>query len=369
VDKNLKMRILIDIGHPAHVHYYKNLARELENKGHKIYWVVKDIPVAKGLLDYYNFKYYTLPSKSDNITGKIVKQFYYDAVLFFLCLKWKIDILIGTSVSVVHVSKISGTSSILFDDDDDDVQPLITKYVNPFADALLSPDALFNKRKRKDTIYYSGYHELAYLHPRRFIPDPSVLYEIGVKPDNPFFILRFNVFKAHHDISIKGLSLDQKLQIINFLKPYGKIFITTERDIEDELKPFQLKISPEKIHSLMYYAKIFLGDSQTMTSEAALLGTPAIKCNSVARLLSIPNELENKYHLCYSFLPEEFDLMLRKIKELIIKQDLKDEWNIKRANMLKDKIDVTAFWCWFVENWPESFKIMKENPDYHLKFR
>ena len=36
--------------------------------------------------------------------------------------------------------------------------------------------------------------------------------------------------------------------------------------------------------------------------------------------------------------------------------------------MLKEKIDVTAFMVWFIENYPESAKIMKENPDYQLRF-
>ena len=30
-------------------------------------------------------------------------------------------------------------------------------------------------------------------------------------------------------------------------------------------------------------------------------------------------------------------------------------------NTLKDKIDVTAFMLWFIENYPETFKEMKEN--------
>lgn len=30
--------------------------------------------------------------------------------------------------------------------------------------------------------------------------------------------------------------------------------------------------------------------------------------------------------------------------------------------MLSDKIDVTAFMVWFIENYPKSAKIMKENP-------
>ena len=78
-------------------------------------------------------------------TGKIFKQLYYDLKLLKICLKEKIDLAIGTSVTVAHVSKISKIKSIVFDDDDDDVQPLVTKYVNPFVDTLLSPEALKGK--------------------------------------------------------------------------------------------------------------------------------------------------------------------------------------------------------------------------------
>lgn len=363
------MRILIDIGHPAHVHYYRNLANDLEKNGHQVFWTVKDIEVAKQLLTYFGFKYYVLPKKSDCLPGKIWKQFLYDLIVLKICILKRIDVALGTSVSIAHVSKISGVKSIVFDDDDDNVQPLVTKYVNPYADILVSPEALTGKRKRLDTIYYPGYHELAYLHPNRFTPDSSILSELGISPNEPFFIMRFNVFKAHHDIGVNGLSLDQKLKLIEILKPHGRILITTEREIEPELKAYQLTISPEKIHSLMYYATMFLGDSQTMTSEAAVLGTPAIKCNSFAGKLSVPNELEKKYQLCYSFLPHQFDLMSEKINELICQPDLKKEWHMCKGRMLSDMIDVTAFWVWLVGNYPQSIRILKENPEYPERFR
>ena len=157
--------------------------------------------------------------------------------------------------------------------------------------------------------------------------------------------------------------------MIKDLKSHGKIFITTERKIEPELKKYQLKISPEKIHSLMYYATMLIGDSQTMTSEAALLGTPAIKCNSFAGKLSVPNEIEHKYGLCYSFLPEHFEKMVDKIKEILRIQNLKQEWQHRRQKMLADKIDVTGFLVWFIENYPQSVKTMKDNPDYQWKFK
>lgn len=57
------MNLLIDIGHPAHIHYYRNLAAELELKGHKMSWTVKDIPVAKHLPDHYGFSYTVFPQK------------------------------------------------------------------------------------------------------------------------------------------------------------------------------------------------------------------------------------------------------------------------------------------------------------------
>lgn len=362
------MNVLIDVGHPAHVHYFRFLAIELQDKGHNVFWTVKDIPVAKNLLDYYKFKYIVFPKKPDSIIKKAIKQLQFDLKLWNICKQKKIKIAIGSSVSIAHVSHISAVKSIVFDDDDDEIQPLVTKYLHPYTDTLITPSALKGRRKRKDTIYYPGYQELAYLHPNRFTPDPAVLNEVGVKQEDKFFIMRFNVFKAHHDVGINGLNLKQKKKLIEILKPHGKIFITTEREIEPELKEYQLPISPEKIHSLMAHAYVFLGDSQTMTTEAAILGTPALKCNSFAGKLSVHNELEN-YGLCYSFLPIDFEKLLVKLQELLAMPNLKEEWQSRRQKMLADKIDVTAFMVWFIENYPESAKIMKENPDYQYRFK
>ena len=363
------MNILIDIGHPAHVHYYKNLAHILEQNGHKIIWTVKDLPSAINLLDKYGFNYIKLPKKSNNLTGKIFKQIEYDYLILKICKKYKINIAIGISVSIAHVSKISKVKSIVFDDDDDEVQPLVTKFVNPFADYLLSPDALKGHRKRKDTIFYPGYHELAYLHPNRFTPDISVLDEIGLKENEPYFIMRFNAFTAHHDIGIKGISLEQKNQLINILEPYGKIFITTEKEIEPEFKKYQLTISPEKMHSLLYYATMFIGDSQTMTSEAAMLGTPSLRCNSFAKSISYLNEEEKRYGLTYSFYPNEFNILLKKLNELLLIPNLKEYWIKRRDKMLCDKIDVTMFWYWFIDNLPESPTYIKSNENIWSKFK
>ena len=218
-------------------------------------------------------------------------------------------------------------------------------------------------------MYYAGTHELAYLHPNWFTPTESVLAKAGLNKGERFFIMRFVAFKGHHDIGQSGLSLEQKRKLIDLLKPYGRVIITSERQIEPEFEEYRLPVPPEEIHSLMSYASMFLGDSQTMTSEAAILGVPALKCNTFAGRLSVPNELENKYGLCYSYQPTDFDRFYEHVKTLLETKNLKEVWQEKRRKFLSDKIDVTAFFTWFIENYPKSKEIMKENPDYQYKFK
>lgn len=361
------MNILIDIAHPAHVHLIKNTYYELMNNGHKVIVTVKDIPSAIKLLNILEIPFIYLGGKSDSLIGKAFLQLKFNYLLWKVVLRENIDIAFGSSLTIAQLSKYTKVKSIILDDDDDDVEPLFVKYAHPAADHILSPACTI--RRTQKMIGYSGYHELAYLHPNRFNPDESVLSEIGVLPGEKYFILRFNAFKAHHDVGVQGLSLENKRQLISLLERYGKVFITTERNIDDEFKPYQLKVSPDKAHSLMYYATMLVGDSQTMTSEAAVLGTPAIRCNTFVRRISYLEEEEFKYNLTYGFLPENSDSLFLKINELLEMPNLKNEWKNRRENMLKDKIDVTAFLTWFIENYPESVRIMKENPDYQYRFR
>ena len=361
------MNILIDIAHPAHVHLIKNTYYELINKGHKVIVTVKDIPSAIQLLNIFEIPFIYLGGKSDSLIGKAFLQLKFNYLLWKVVLREKIDIAFGSSLTIAQLSKYTKVKSIILDDDDDDVEPLFVKYAHPAADHILSPACTI--RRTQKMIGYSGYHELAYLHPNRFNPDESVLSEIGVLPGEKYFILRFNAFKAHHDVGVQGLSLENKRQLISLLERYGKVFITTERNIDDEFKPYQLKVSPDKAHSLMYYATMLVGDSQTMTSEAAVLGTPAIRCNTFVRRISYLAEEECKYNLTYGFLPENSDLLFLKINELLEMPNLKNEWKNRRENMLADKIEVTAFFSWFIENYPESAKIMRSNPDYQYRFK
>jgi predicted glycosyltransferase len=114
---------------------------------------------------------------------------------------------------------------------------------------------------------------------------------------------------------------------------------------------------------------MYIGESSTSAEESAILGTPSLnferilingKPHSFGELSGVLTELENKYELVYCFHNEE--KLLQKLDELLSKgiEDIKRDWMEKSRKLLREKIDVTQFMVWFIENYPESFVIMKD---------
>lgn len=116
---------------------------------------------------------------------------------------------LGVSMNLPMVSGFTKMKSIGFDDDDMIVTPVFAKYANK-ASVIFTPASLAHEKRGENHITYNGFHELAYLHPNRFIPDSSIFEVLGIKKDTAYFILRFNSFKAHHDIGQSGMTFEQK---------------------------------------------------------------------------------------------------------------------------------------------------------------
>lgn len=361
------MNILIDIGHPAHVHLLRYVSEDLKKRGHQVYFSVRDIPVAKRLMECYGMRYINLGSKKDSIFGKGITILSQDWKMLWYVWRNRIDIGLSSGIVLSHVSMLSRMKSFVFDDDDDTAEPLVVKFGHPMSDVVFTPSAI--KRKTKNAIYYEGCHELAYLHPNHFRPDERVLEKAGIAMGEKFFIMRFVAFKGHHDVGQQGISMEQKRKLVNLLSGYGRVIITSEREIEPEFEQYRLPIPPEEIHSLMYFATMFIGDSQTMTTEAAIMGVPALKCNTFAGKLSVPNEIEEKYGLCYAYHPDDFEKFYKQIECLLKQNDLKETWMKKRDVFLQDEIDVSSFFTWFIDNYPKSELIIRDDPNYQFKFK
>ena len=358
------MRILIDIGHPAHVHLFKHFALDMQSRGHKLLFTCRDKEFELYLLEEYEFDFINFGKKYKSTIGKLFGMLIFD--FKEAALKFKPDFFISHgSIYAAHTAFLLGKPHISLEDTFNMEQ--IRLYA-PFTKAILTAD-YNHPLKTKKVIKYAGYHELAYLHPKRFSPDISVLSQLGVTRNEKYVIMRFVSWNASHDIGHKGISIDNKFKAIEEFEKYAKIFISSESELPKELEKYKIKLEPHKIHDALAFASLLWGESFTMPAECSVLGTPSIiNHNTKSYYL---HEQESQYGLCFNFSESEEDQQkaIQKGVELLRTEGIKEEWQKKRDIMLKDKIDVTVFLTWFIENYPASVRILKENPDYQYRFK
>lgn len=361
-----KMRILFYINTPAQAHTWRHIIEKIMKDGHRIKILARDYDSAPVLLDKYGFDYeiYVKPSEYKYLRSVQVFPHVWNG--YRRAVKFNPEIIIGFGTVDVISSFFLRRPCIIFIDSEP--VPVQNKLNKLLSSVILTPDCYKGDFGNKH-VWLAGYKELAYLHPNYFQPDPAVINELGLDSDEKYVILRFNAFDAVHDIGRRGFSLDDKYRLVQELGKYARVFIRSEKELPDDLKRYNLPITFDRIHHALYYSQLLVTDTQTMTTEAAILGTPAIRCNNFVGPNDMSNfiELEQKYGLIYNY--REPDKAIRKAVELVKKPGLKEVWQQKSRMLLKDKIDLTAFMVWFIENYPESYKAIKQNPDLQYDFR
>jgi len=348
------MKILIDIGHPAHVHLFKNFARQMLVKGHQVYFTTRNKEFEIDLLNHENLPFTNLGKHYKSWQGKIWGFLKYNWKILKISLEFKPDLYLSHgSVYTLLSSFFLRRPNISLEDTGNKEQ--INLYLT-FTNAVITSNSFPYKYGNKQ-IFYNGYHELAYLHPNYFIPDPKVREELGVLEKQKYFILRFVSWSASHDAGQVGLTNEQKKDIIKILTKKGKVFISSEAPLPSDFEIFSFPLTPERMHHALAMANLYVGEGATMASECAMLGTPSIYINT--QEAGVIKEQE-KYGLIYHF--RKPDGVLDKITEILENEKIKEIQITKRNLMLKEKIDVTAFLIWFIENYPKSFDLIRTNP-------
>lgn len=367
------MKVLLYLGHPAHFYLFKNVYANLIKDGCDVQVLIKKKDILQELLEHSQIPFQNIleEGRKDSKIGILIGTIKRIWRLGRFCGDYKPDLFVGTSVENSIIGPLRRKPVINVNEDDAKVVPLYAKLSYPGASTILTPIVCDNGKWNKKSIKYASYHELAYLHPNNFTPDKQIV-EKYFPTDKPYFIIRFAKLNAHHDTGIKGINVEIAQRLIDILKPLGQIYITSERPLESQLEPYRIKIDPIDMHHVMAFSTLYIGDSQTMAAEAAVLGVPFVRYNDFVGRIGYLNELENVYHLGFGIKASEegsADKMYKTVEDILSMPDLKFEWQRRRQKMLSEKIDYAAFLTWFVENYPESHKIMKENPDYQWRFK
>jgi len=360
------VNIQIDIGHPAHVHIFKNFAWEMQSKGHKIFFTCREKEFEIFLLKKYGFQYKSFGKKFSSTIGKLWGMLVFDIKEFIAGIKFKPDILLSHgSIYAAHAAFLLGKPHISFEDTFNFEQ---IRFYKPFTKTILTAD-YEHPLKGEKIIKYAGYHELAYLHPNRFTPDKFVLKELGVEENEKYVIVRFVSWNASHDLGHMGISYENKLKAIEEFSKYAKVFVSAEGGLPQSLEKYRINIKPHRMHDALAFAGMIFGESATMVSEGVCLGIPGIYLDNTGRFYT--KEEEEKYKMCFNYSESREDQQkaIQKGCELLKKEGAIIEWKEKRESLLNDKIDVTSFLVWFIQTYPTSARVMRENPDYQYNFR
>ncbi|HOI76298.1 MAG TPA: DUF354 domain-containing protein [Methanofastidiosum sp.] len=330
-------KILFDIGHPADVHFFKNLIWELEKKGHETLITARRKESTFQLLEYYNFDYTDLGVNKKGLFKKAIGLAQTDYKLLNISRKFKPDILTGfASPYITHVAKLIRKKSILFNDTEH--ATLNNRLSIPYSDYFVTPSSFMGDYGEKH-LRFDGYKELAYLHPNWYKEEKDVLKELDIKKNEEFFIVRLVSWQASHDVGYKGASKEDALELIKALEKRGRVLLSSEY-YDKEFEDYYIKVHPAKIHTLMNHSTMYIGEGATMATEAAVLGKPSLFISPLSGKLGYLEELEKKYGLLFSFLT--INDSLNTIRE-VLDSNSKKEWAKKKNKMLDEKTDATSF--------------------------
>ena len=337
------MKAMICFTHPAWVHQFHHILWRMQERGDEIMAFVAEKDGNSKLLDSYGIPYIRC-AKS---TGKnpVEKAFLFlklSAQFSLAALRFKPDIMIGRAAPMLSVASwVCGKPHLLYEDTE--VSKFALKICKRLSTKLLTPRTFLTdlgpRQERLDT-----YKELFYLHPSVFTPDKQKLRDVGFNPDEEYILVRFVAWNASHDIGKHGLDDAGKIALVKKLEKYGRVYVSAEGNVPEELKPYLLKTPYELVHHVLAFAKLVYSEGATMASEAVVLGTHALYVNTIVS--GSTKEQQERFHLLYCFNDGEarYERAEQQAIELLETPNLVELGREKQQNLLAEKVDINNYY-------------------------
>lgn len=313
----------------------------MQEKGHKILFVSRNKEMSHRLLNLYNIPFIDRGKGRDGKIGRLIYLAYADLKLIQISLKFKPDLFLNfLHPYPSQVAKLLGIPSLVFSDTEH--ASLHHKLTVPFATKVFTPSCYSIDLGEKQ-IRFNSFMELSYLHPKYFTPNPEILKLLNVNILDKFVIVRFVSWNAVHDMGHSGITLENKKRAVLELSKFAKVFISSEGELPEDLEKYRIRIPFDKIHDALYYSSLLFGESGTMASEAAMLGTPSIFINS--NRLGYLDEQEHKYGLVSNFRAskEDQEKAINRAIEILREDRGKERYNKLREELLINCADTTQF--------------------------
>jgi len=353
---------------------FKNLALKLKNNNYDVIFFIQSRGIIEQLVnsDGFTFRYSASKKIRNRFNGKfgiiirsaitIIQQI--TRILFYSLFN-KVDYLLGTDIAITHVGLLLRKPAFVFTDDDYVFTKQYCHLAYPFAKNIIAPKVTDTYKWESKKIAYAGTQKSAYLHPEYFKPNENALKKYELDKIKYYIIRLVNYDALHDSIHEAKTGFDESTldKIISILEKNGKVLMSIEGSISKKYDKYLLNIDPEDMHSILYYADLFIGDSQSMHIEAGLLGTPAVRSNKwvVSKdRVNVIDYLEKKYNLGISIPPGQDDDLLEIINTLSL-EGMKEKWKKLSETFFKENTNLTDFLYWIILNYPQSVIKYKEN--------
>lgn len=343
------MRVLLDIVHPAHVHFFRFLRAALEADGHETLVVARDKDVTLALLAALDIPHLVHGrSGHTSMLGQARELLGRDWFLTRAARHFGADIVLTRNPAGVHAARLAGATGV-FDTDDGTAAGIHFAAAKPFAHWITTPESLDEDHGPRH-VKYPSYKALAYLHPDRFTPDTAVREQLGLATDEPLFLVRFVALNASHDSGVEGLLPHTRREIIDLLAAHGRVAITSEGPLPPEFEQYRMRVPPHRMHDVLGIASLTVGDSLTVAVESACLGVPAYRLSSFSGRVDVLNELEDTYHLVQNYRPRQDEALLTALRGAVTDLDgLRARAGMRHQRLLADKIDLTTWYLDFLQ--------------------
>ncbi|MGB0652767.1 MAG: hypothetical protein ACPGQL_06155 [Thermoplasmatota archaeon] len=276
---------------PAQLHFYEAVANVLAERGHESVLLVRDYGETGALLQEKGLAHRQFAAAPRSKWGKVLALPGDVRRAARIMRQEKADVVSGFGTYDAYASTLARLPCVVFTDSEPRCNTrtfaIQVKMFMPFVDEVVTPsffrDDLGKKQRRVESI-----KEWAYLWPTRRNPAPRPDF-LGIPDDRPYALVRLNAFDAVHDAGVRGFDDRRLADLVGRLQEHMAVFISPEAQPPKGLEHLVLPGPRNAIHAVLEHASLLVTDTQTMASEAALLGTPTVRSNDFVG----PNDMGN----------------------------------------------------------------------------
>lgn len=332
------MRVLFETVDTAHVHFFRQIARQLQHRGHDILFTARQKDITIQLLEMFDLPYRCISRRGEGLSGMAAELLARQVNLFKVVSQWKPDVIVAKNAGPA-AGPVSFLKRVPFVVLEDTEHAKLQRAIGlPFATVIVTGDGYLKshgKRQRQ----YRGVWPQAYLDPKYFTPQKEPLRRAGVDPDQPYMVLRTVAWEAAHDAGHRGVSRQVLEETVHRLQRYGRVLISAERPLPESLKAYANPVPVQDVHHLLAFATLYIGEGGSMAAEAAVLGTPGIFTSVL--YCGYLMALEKDYDMVYNTQTLQEGTAIA--EKLLAQPDLKQQWRQKQQTLLAQSDDLCEF--------------------------